>query len=193
MPGLGGIAVRRNRISMTSTANESDLEQLGARRPEPCGPVPHSLLVSTQTIHFMKTNRAVSKKQSGAITRRTFIGTSAAAATFMILKPSVLGRAGNPSPNSKLNIAGVGIGGQGGWDVEAVKDENIVALCDVDWDYAAKAFELHSEDPLFKAQYGLLLHLHKHDMQGLQLLREGFSSLIAPHHAWWRNFYQQYV
>jgi predicted dehydrogenase len=88
----------------------------------------------------MKTNRATSQKQDGAISRRSFIGTAGAVTTFMIVKPSVLGRAGQPSPNSKLNIAGVGIGGQGGWDVEAVSGENIVALCDVDSDYAAKTF-----------------------------------------------------
>src|SRR5215475_10742558 len=90
----------------------------------------------------MKTNQAIS--------RRKFIAsTGVAAGTFMIVKPHVLGR-GGPSPNSKLNIAGVGIGGQGGWDVEAVKDENIVALADVDWDYAAKAFERYPKAKRYK-------------------------------------------
>ncbi len=52
----------------------------------------------------------------------------------------VLGGAGLASPNSKLNLAGVGIGGQGASDLEQLESENIVALCDVDAAYAAKTF-----------------------------------------------------
>ena len=36
------------------------------------------------------------------------------------------------SPNEKLSIAGIGAGGQGGWDIGNCASENIVALCDVD-------------------------------------------------------------
>jgi predicted dehydrogenase len=90
------------------------------------------------------------KLGASTLSRRAFIRTTTtAAATFMIVKPHVLGR-GGPSPNSKLNIAGVGIGGQGGWDIEAVKDENIVALADVDWDYATKAFERYPNAKRYK-------------------------------------------
>ncbi|HPC18119.1 MAG TPA: Gfo/Idh/MocA family oxidoreductase [Candidatus Hydrogenedentes bacterium] len=45
------------------------------------------------------------------------------------------------SPNEKLNIAGIGIGGMGGVDLDNLKSENIVALCDVDDAYAAKVYE----------------------------------------------------
>jgi len=34
--------------------------------------------------------------------------------------------------NSKLNIAGIGVGGQGGGNMRAMGGENVVALCDVD-------------------------------------------------------------
>jgi predicted dehydrogenase len=41
---------------------------------------------------------------------------------------------GQTPPSKKLNIAGIGIGGQGGADLRAVADgNNIVALCDVDY------------------------------------------------------------
>jgi predicted dehydrogenase len=79
-------------------------------------------------------------KTKKRITRRKFIGSTAALSSFMILKPAVLGR-GAASPNSKLNIAGIGIGGQGGWDIEQVSGENIVALCDVDLERGAKVFK----------------------------------------------------
>ena len=44
------------------------------------------------------------------------------------------------SPNEKLNIAGIGVGGQGGWDIGNCASENIVALCDVDDRRAAGSF-----------------------------------------------------
>src|SRR5438128_1627939 len=65
---------------------------------------------------------------SNPISRRNFLRSTAAVSTFMALTPAVLGRAGETSPNRKLNIAGVGIGGQGGWDLEQLNSENIVAL-----------------------------------------------------------------
>ena len=64
------------------------------------------------------------------IERRTFLKNSAAAgAGLMILKSGIL-KAGQ-SPNEKLNIAVVGVAGRGGANLNNVKSENIVALCDV--------------------------------------------------------------
>lgn len=57
----------------------------------------------------------------------------------------VLPGGGGPSPNSRLNIAGIGIGGQGAWDLEQVASENVIALCDVDTDYAARTFKQHPQ------------------------------------------------
>ncbi|GHU64474.1 dehydrogenase [Bacteroidia bacterium] len=49
---------------------------------------------------------------------------------------------GVKAPSDKLNIAAVGIGGMGHANINAVKkEENIVALCDVDWKYAAGVFD----------------------------------------------------
>ncbi len=44
------------------------------------------------------------------------------------------------SPNEKLNIACIGIGGQGRSNLDAMTSENIVALCDVDNQRAGNAF-----------------------------------------------------
>ena len=41
-------------------------------------------------------------------------------------------------PGDKLNIAGIGVGGYGHLNLRNVETENIVALCDVDWDFAAR-------------------------------------------------------
>ena len=64
------------------------------------------------------------------VNRRTFLTqTAALGAGVTILKSGIL-RAGN-SPNEKLNIAAIGVGGRGADDLNGVKSENIVALCDV--------------------------------------------------------------
>ncbi len=63
------------------------------------------------------------------VNRREFLGSAAAGAGILVLRPGML-RAGN-SPNGKLNIAVIGVGGRGRSDTGAVKSENIVALCDV--------------------------------------------------------------
>lgn len=73
--------------------------------------------------------------------RRQFMGGAlAAAAPFMIVPRHVLGGAGHTPPSEKLNIAGIGVGGQGAGDLNEVRTENIVALCDVDDERAAETF-----------------------------------------------------
>jgi len=84
-------------------------------------------------------------KESNKISRRSFIGTTGAiAAGFTILPSSVIGGLGHRPPSDKLNIACVGIGGMGNSNLRAVAPtENIVALCDVDWEYSKKVFETY--------------------------------------------------
>jgi predicted dehydrogenase len=68
-----------------------------------------------------------------SFTRRRFLNVSAAtAASFMIVPRHVLGGQGQVPPSQKLNIGVIGSGGRGTDDIEGVKSENIVALCDVD-------------------------------------------------------------
>jgi predicted dehydrogenase len=86
--------------------------------------------------------------------RRNFLQLGGAAAALTIVPRHVLGGPGRkpPSerPSEKLNIAGVGIGGQGGADLRAMATENIVALCDVDWEYAAGAFRTYPKARRFR-------------------------------------------
>jgi predicted dehydrogenase len=74
------------------------------------------------------------------VSRRDFLGGAAAAAAFTIVPRHVLGGSGNKAPSEKLNIAGIGVGGQGAGDIGAVSSQNIVALCDVDWKRAEGTF-----------------------------------------------------
>lgn len=83
------------------------------------------------------------------LSRRSFLEKSAfATAGAVVAGSSLLSNMahaapakGSKSPNEKLNIAGIGIGGRGGADISAMKSENIVALCDVDWKYSANKFK----------------------------------------------------
>ncbi len=76
------------------------------------------------------------------IKRRDFLKSAATASAAVTIIPShVMGKTlGHTPPSDKLNIAGIGIGGKGRINLEAMSTENIVALCDVDWDYAGDCF-----------------------------------------------------
>ncbi len=76
------------------------------------------------------------------LSRRGFIGTSAAAAAAITVVPSnTIAGLGHKAPSDKLNIAGVGIGGMGFGNLKQMQTENIVALCDVDWDHSKRCFD----------------------------------------------------
>jgi hypothetical protein len=82
------------------------------------------------------------KENSKNITRRSFIErTGTVAAGLTILPGSVMSGFGHRAPSDKLNIAVIGIGGMGNSNLKAVAGtENIVALCDVDWEYSKNVF-----------------------------------------------------
>jgi len=73
------------------------------------------------------------------VTRRTFLVGS----VLTIAGLPALGRpaAKRVSPNEKLNVAAIGAGGQGHGDISGMAEENVVALCDVDWERAADTFK----------------------------------------------------
>ena len=94
----------------------------------------------------MKQNKNNNKQHDKNISRRDFIGTAAAGiAAFTIVPRHVLGGTGHTPPSERLNIAGIGVGGQGRNDIKRISNdnaENVVALCDVDERHAAETFEL---------------------------------------------------
>ena len=56
-----------------------------------------------------------------------------AVSSFFIVPRHVLGGRDFVAPSDKLNVAAVGAGGQGQTNLGAMIEENVVALCDVDW------------------------------------------------------------
>jgi len=96
-----------------------------------------------------------------ALSRRQFIGGSALASAGLLFLPSrVLGRGGFKPPSEKLNIAGIGVGGQGGHDISQMAGENIVALCDVDSAHAGGIFRRYEGAKIY-ADYRKMLEEQK--------------------------------
>ena len=89
----------------------------------------------------MEKRKINAKKLSSGLSRRDLIRGSAAAVAMTVVPAHVLGGPGRTAPSEKLNIAGIGVGGQGSWDLDNVSSENIVVLCDVDWQRAADTFK----------------------------------------------------
>jgi len=58
------------------------------------------------------------------LSRRRFLQQSVIATGVMILPARVLGRDGGPSANNRLNIAGIGVGGQGAANLRQLESEN---------------------------------------------------------------------
>lgn len=67
------------------------------------------------------------------INRRNFVKGATSAAGLFAIPTFAIGKSKkNGSPNEKLNIAFVGVGGKGASSIVPLRNENIVALCDVD-------------------------------------------------------------
>jgi len=68
------------------------------------------------------------------VTRREFLGAAAAAGVLAMPVAAAVSapRARRLGPNDRLDIAMIGVGGIGGSAMRALRDENIVAFCDVD-------------------------------------------------------------
>ncbi|HWP99185.1 MAG TPA: Gfo/Idh/MocA family oxidoreductase [Vicinamibacterales bacterium] len=75
-----------------------------------------------------------------SLSRRTFVKHLATGAGLAIVPRHVLGRGFVP-PSDRLNIAGVGVGGMGRINLfNLALGNNIVALCDADWEFAGNAW-----------------------------------------------------
>ena len=97
-------------------------------------------------------------RSNRAITRREFASTAAMAAVAAAIAPRQA--FAGQSPSGKLNIAAIGVGGMGAANLKACEGENIVALCDVDSDYAAKTFALYPKATVY-TDYRVMLEKQK--------------------------------
>ena len=74
--------------------------------------------------------------------RRSFIKKTTIAGLGISIVPShVIAGLGYRAPSDKLNIVGVGVGGKGYPNLRAMNTENIIGLCDIDWNYSRPCFK----------------------------------------------------
>ncbi|OVE74489.1 hypothetical protein BVX94_00130 [bacterium B17] len=72
--------------------------------------------------------------------RRTFLKTAALSTAALTVPTYSYGKVGEGSiiKGRKVNVAAIGCGSKGAGDIYACKDENVVALCDVDWRFVSE-------------------------------------------------------
>ncbi len=107
----------------------------------------------------MKSEEETQVRHKGRISRRKFMGAAATAtAAFTIVPRHVLGGVGYAAPSETLNVACVGVGGMGfnnlltiaglemDRDGNVIRPDkpgaNIVALCDVDDEFAGRVYDI---------------------------------------------------
>ena len=87
---------------------------------------------------------------STPLSRRSFLQKTSLASAAAVAFPHVMRSQQGVSPNSKLNVACIGVGGRGRAAVTAMATENHVAFCDVDESRAAATFTKFPQVPRFK-------------------------------------------
>lgn len=102
------------------------------------------------------------KQAKNTLSRRQFLGATAATTAFTIVSPHVLGGNERTSPSEKVNLAFIGVGGQASANINALRDlgVNFVAFSDVDDERAA---ETYNEFPNVKRYRDFRIMLEKHD------------------------------
>src|ERR1043166_1295690 len=80
----------------------------------------------------MSDNKNLTRRDFLADSSKLALGAVAAQHLPTIVPRHVLGGKGYTAPSSMLNIAVVGVGGQGSGNARSVSSENLVAFCDVD-------------------------------------------------------------
>ncbi len=107
-------------------------------------------------------------KRLPKIDRREFL--YGAGAGLALLNGAAEGQAQPPDANpfAKIRFAGIGIGSQGGSDIDAVVGEGatLVALCDVDTKYAAKKFDQYPNAKRYK-DFRVMLEEMKNDLDAV--------------------------
>jgi predicted dehydrogenase len=87
------------------------------------------------------------ESSQGVLSRRAAL---AAGLAPLVVPRHVLGGAGYQAPSDKLTIAAVGVGGMGRNYLNGCKDEEIVALCDLDHAFSAPVFKTYPRARVYK-------------------------------------------
>ena len=81
------------------------------------------------------------RNRSNHHSRRSFLRAGAGLAAATIVPRCAVAGSGQTPPGEKLNLAFIGAGGRGVNNLEGLRGQNVVALCDVDLDRAKDSFK----------------------------------------------------
>jgi len=82
--------------------------------------------------------------------RRSFLAAAAGTGAFMLAPRYAVAASGETPASERVNIAGIGVGGMGAHNIaNCAKENNIVALCDVDPNYAQKTFARYPDAKIY--------------------------------------------
>ncbi len=88
---------------------------------------------------------------SSNLTRREFLKNAGVASAAAAAFPAIMRGQQAQSPNNKLNVACVGVGGRAtSGAINGTKGENFVAFCDVDENRAAETYKKYPDVPRFR-------------------------------------------
>jgi len=111
--------------------------------------------------------------------RREFLKKSSVAFLGVSILPShVIAGLGHTAPSDKLNVAGIGVGGMGRNNIANIKNQNIVALCDVDWTYAKRCFDDHPGVKKFK-DYRIMLDQMEKEIDAVVIATPDHTHYVA--------------
>jgi hypothetical protein len=110
---------------------------------------------------ILATHSSKMEKNIKHTSRRDFLRVAGTGLAALSIVPSnVIAGLGHTPPSDRLNIAAIGVGGVGFRNLNNFKTETIVALCDVDWNYASKAFRRWNDVPRY-TDFRLMLEKEK--------------------------------
>ena len=112
--------------------------------------------------------RNTMNSQDSRLGRRQFLRRSAFVTTLTFVPAQIvgLGRAAAAAPSNRFNLACIGVGGRGGDNLNSVRDQSIVALCDVDEGRLAAAQKIAPQARVFQ-DYRVLLDQVGRDVDGV--------------------------
>lgn len=86
------------------------------------------------------------KHEVDSLSRRRFVKQAATTGVaFTVVPRHVLGGPGYEAPSEKLDLAVIGAGGRGADNLRELESQNIISLCDVDWNRAADTFKRYPQ------------------------------------------------
>lgn len=101
-----------------------------------------------------------------------------AASASALLPGQLFGQDQSTSPNEKLNIAAIGVGGRGFHNLREVAGENIIALCDVDDQRAAEAYAAFPQAKRYK-DFRRMLDQHDQEIDAVVVSTPDHTHAVA--------------